>query len=176
MQENQTFEAILERLLDGGRAAFPELDTREGSLIHSAFGPAAAELSRLYTALNFALEMSYADTASRDYLIRRAAERGMAPRPATKAVIEAAVEPANVQILQGARFHAGAVVYVMRGRSAANRPLLEAETAGTVGNLSGGRLMPVDLVSGLQTASIHALAVPGSDEEATEAFRARYMG
>lgn len=175
MQENKTFEAILEHLLDGARAAFPELDTREGSLIHSALAPAALEVSRLHTALAFALEMSYADTASRAYLIRRAAERAIAPHPATAAVIEAEFEPENTQVHMGRRFRVNSVVYIMSGRNEAGRPLFTAESPGTVGNLTGGRLVPVEFVTGLRSASIRALVVPGRDEEDTETFRARYL-
>jgi len=175
MQEDQTFEAILQRLLEGARGQFAELDTREGSLIYSALAPAAVELSRLYTALQFALEMSYADTASREYLIRRAAERGIRPISATYAVIEAVFEPADVRVQAGARFRAGAMVYAVSGMSAEGFVLLTAENAGVQGNLSGGRLVPVDFVEGLRAASIRALHVPGRNVEDTELFRERYM-
>jgi len=173
--EDKTFEDILERLLTGAREQFPELDTREGSLIYSALGPAAAELERIYAALHFALEMSYADTASREFLVRRAAERGIRPLEATAAVVEAVFEPEDLQIAHGTRFRAGAVVYAISGYSVEGRPLLTAESLGRVGNLSGGRLVPLDLVEGLQAAEIRALAVPGRDEEATEMLRQRYM-
>ena len=171
----ETFDLILDRLLDGAREQFPELDTREGSLIYSALAPAAVELSRLYAALQFALEMSYADTASRDYLIRRAAERGIRPFPATAAVIEAVFEPEDIVVPLGTRFRANAMIYTMSGRSAEGNPLLMAQSAGAEGNASGGRLVPVDLVEGLRAASIGALAVPGRDVEDTEVFRARYI-
>jgi len=175
LQQDTTFEAILERLIDGARERFPELDTREGSLIYSALAPAALELSRLYAALQFALEMSYADTASREFLIRRAAERGIQPLAATSAVIEVAFEPPDVQVPDGARFRAGAVVFVMDGQNAEGRPTLTAESAGAAGNMSGGRLVPIDFVEGLGAAYIRTLTVPGQDEEDTEALRQRYM-
>ena len=173
--ENWNVDALLERLLDGARAQFPELDTREGSLIYSALAPAAVELSKLYTALHVALEMSFADTAGREYLVRRAKERSMAPFAATAAVVEAVVEPAGLVIPTGTRFRSGAVVFVVSGRSAEGRPLLTAESAGAEGNLTGGRLVPVEVVDGLREASIWALVVPGQDEEGTEAFRRRYI-
>ena len=175
LQQDTTFEAILERLIDGAREQFPELDTREGSLIYSALAPAALEMSRLYASLQFALEMSYADTASREFLIRRAAERGIQPFAATSAVIEAVFEPPEVQVPDGTRFRAGAVVFVVDGQNAEGRPSLTAESAGVVGNMSGGRLVPIDFVEGLGSAHIRALTVPGQDEEGTEALRQRYM-
>ncbi|MCL2843600.1 MAG: baseplate J/gp47 family protein [Oscillospiraceae bacterium] len=168
-------DVLLERLLDGARAQFPELDTREGSLIYSALAPAAVELSKLYTALHVALEMSFADTAGREYLVRRASERSMAPFAATAAVVEAVVEPPGLVISVGTRFRSGAVVFAVSGRNADGRPLLTAEIPGVEGNLTGGRLVPVEVVDGLREASIRALIVPGQDEESTEAFRKRYM-
>ena len=174
--KDTSFEIILERLLEGARAEFPELDTREGSLIFTALAPAALEMERLYAALNFALEMSYADTASREFLIRRANERGMAPIGASYAVIEAEMEPREVlPIPLGTRFRAGAVVYAVTGMSGEGYPLLTAETAGRIGNQARGSLVPISFVEGLQSARIRALAVPGRDEEETEAFRRRYM-
>jgi len=176
MQDDRRFEVILERLLGGAREQFPELDTREGALIYSALAPAAVELSRLYTALEFALEMSYADTASREYLVRRASERGISPLEATPAVIEATVLPEGVQIPLGSRFRAGGMVYALSAWSVEGTPLLTAESPGALGNLSGGSLVPVDVIEELRGASIRALAVPGQDVEETEAFRRRYMG
>ena len=173
--EDRTFEEILERLLEGARGAFPELDTREGSLIYSALAPAAMELNNLYLALDVVLEMSYADTASRDFLIRRSLERGISPHGATYAVIEAEVNPEDVQIPLGTRFRGGAVVYASSGVSGGGYLLLTAETAGRVGNISGGQLQPVRFVEGLQTIRVRALVVPGQDEEGTESLRQRYM-
>ncbi|MCL2568600.1 MAG: baseplate J/gp47 family protein [Oscillospiraceae bacterium] len=175
VQEERSFEGILKRLLEEARGQFPELDTREGSLIYSALAPAAVELERLYVALQVSLEMSYADTASREYLIRRAMERGIRPLEASSAVIEAAMEPEDVPLGLGTRFRAGTVIYAVSGWSGDDSPLLTAESAGAIGNQSGGRLTPVDLVEGLRSASIRALAVPGRDVEETEAFRRRYL-
>ena len=173
--KDRTFERILERLLEGARAGFPELDSREGSLIFSALAPAAVELTKLYLALDVVLEMSYADTASRDFLIRRSLERGIRPHQATFAVIEAEVFPEGAVIPLGTRFRGGAVVYAATGVGAEGHPLLTAETAGSIGNISGGRLTPVSFVEGVQTITVRALIVPGRDEESTESLRQRYM-
>ena len=58
------------------------LDTREGSLVWLGSAPAAVELQNLYIALQSVLDNTFADTASRDYLILRAKERGISPLPA----------------------------------------------------------------------------------------------
>jgi len=173
--EDINFEAILERLLEEARKDFPELDTREGSLIYSALAPAAIELSRVHEALHFALEMSFGDTAAREFLIRRAAEHGIHLIPATPAQIEAEVEPRELKLPPGRRFRAGNAVYEVTGVSAEGYPLLTAETIGTVGNQSGGRLIPIDFIEGLRSANIRALILPGRDEESTESLRQRYI-
>ena len=173
--EDTNFEAILERLLEEARKDFPELDTREGSLIYSALAPAAIEINRVHEALNFALEMSFADTAAREFLIRRAAEHGIHLIPGTPAQIEAEVEPEDLSLPLGRRFRAGSVVYEVTGVSAEGYPVLTAETIGTIGNQSGGRLIPIDFIAGLRSANIRALILPGRDEESTESLRQRYM-
>lgn len=173
--EETSFERILERLLEEARADFPELDTREGSLIYSALAPAALELNRVHTALTFALEMSFADTAGREFLIRRAAEHGIGPIPASAAQIEARVDPEDLTLSLGARFRGGSVVYQVTGTSPDGNPILTAEQTGAIGNQSGGRLIPIDLINGLRSAEIRALILPGRDEENTESLRERYM-
>jgi len=175
MFEENTFESILDTMLAGAAAKFPELDTREGSLIYSALAPAAVEFTKLYLALHTVLEMSFADTASREFLIRRSAERGIFPLEATHAVIEAVFTPGDVHVPLGVRFRSGAVVYAVSGVSGAGYPLLTAETAGRVGNLSGGNLIPIRAVEGLRTAVVRALVVPGQDIENTENLRQRYL-
>lgn len=81
MYEAQTYEAILARMLQKALSINSNLDTREGSLVWYGDAPAAVELQNLYIALETVLNETFADTASRPYLILRAAERG--PFPAT---------------------------------------------------------------------------------------------
>lgn len=85
MFENITYEMLLDRMLD----RVPNtIDKREGSIIYDALAPAAVELQQMYIELDVILNETFADTASRTYLIRRAAERGIAPNAATKAVLK----------------------------------------------------------------------------------------
>lgn len=174
MFENRSFEEILEEILNRAAAQFPQLDTREGSLIYSALAPAAAELHQLYSALHYALEMSYADTATREFLVRRAAERGMEPRPATHAVLEAVTTP-PVSVAMGTRFRVGDVIFAVTGSPLRGVYHLTAETAGIVGNVTGGALVPIAFVPGLQGIELRGLFAPARDEEDTESFRQRVM-
>jgi uncharacterized phage protein gp47/JayE len=159
-----TFEEILERMLE----RVPEdIDKREGSIIYDALAPCAAELARMYVELEQALNESFADTASREYLVRRAAERGLAPYPATKAVLSARFTGAAVPV--GARFSLDGLNYAVTAQN-----VVTCETAGTEGNKHFGVMLPIDFVDGLEYAEITALLVPGDDDEETEHFRKRY--
>lgn len=80
MYESQTFEVILERMLD----RVPDtLDKREGSIIYNALAPAAWELSEIYIQLDVNNNLSFADTATDEFLTRIAAEQGINRRAAT---------------------------------------------------------------------------------------------
>ena len=43
MYESMTYEVILQRMLERVREKYPDLDTREGSVIYDALAPAAVE-------------------------------------------------------------------------------------------------------------------------------------
>ncbi len=75
-----TYEEILQRMLD---RVPNNIDKREGSIIYNALAPAAVELAQMYIEAERILNEGFADTASREYLIKRAAERGITPYPAT---------------------------------------------------------------------------------------------
>lgn len=69
MYEDKTYEAILQEKL--ARVA-SSLDKREGSIIFDALAPNSLESAMIYVALDTVLNETFADTASRDYLIMRA--------------------------------------------------------------------------------------------------------
>lgn len=80
MYENITYEELVKRMMDRALASNKNLDSREGSILWLAEAPAAVELQNLYIALDNVLKETFADTASRDYLILRARERGLTDR------------------------------------------------------------------------------------------------
>ncbi len=85
MYEYMTFEVILQRMLD----KVPNtVDKREGSVIYDALAPAALELALAYIEADVILNETFADTASRQYLTKRAAERGIIPEAAIKAILK----------------------------------------------------------------------------------------
>lgn len=169
MFEDRTYESILQQMLDGVTAP---VDKREGSIIWDALAPAAAELQLMYIALDVILRETFADTASREYLIKRAAERGLSPHEATYAILRGRF---NTGVPIGARFSLELLNYIVIERMEDGDYRLQCETAGAEGNRYLGTLIPIEYISGLQSAELVEVLIPGEDEEGTEALRQRYF-
>lgn len=108
MYEEVTYESILERMLE----KVPDnMDKREGSIIYDALAPAAVELQLMYIELDVILKETFADTASRDYLLRRAEERGITPKAATKAILKGVFTPLDIELSEGERFSCDSLNY-----------------------------------------------------------------
>lgn len=175
MYEGITYELLLERMLKKALETNGKLDTREGSLIWLGQAPAAVELQNLYIALDTILNETFADTASRDYLILRAAERGLSPRKATPAILEMTITPATLPLMMGERFSIGELNYFVSKELGGGKYEITCEEAGEAGNDYTGTMIPIEYVEGLETCTVTALLVPGEDEEDTEVFRKRYF-
>lgn len=172
MFENNTYQVILERML----ARIPNtFDKREGSMIYDALAPAAAELTMAYIGLEAVFREMFADTASRDCLTRRAAERGITSYPATHAILRGVFTPASVSIPTGARFHCNDLVYCATEKIADGEYRMECEELGEAGNQLMGIMIPIDYIKGLETAELTEILIPGEDEEETEHLRKRYF-
>jgi uncharacterized phage protein gp47/JayE len=172
--EHQTYEAILQRMLDRVPA---DIDKRPGSVIYDALAPAAAELAQLYAELDINYNLSFADTATGEYLTRRAAEFGIQRKPATRARREGRFYGASdvpLDILLGSRFSIEGINYAAVSKISTGIYNLECETAGTIGNQHFGALLPITFVPGLSRAELGAVLVPGEDEEDDETLRQRY--
>lgn len=171
MYENTTYETIRDRML----ARVPDrFDKREGSVIWDTHSPAAIELQILYLELDNILKEAYGDSASREYLILRCRERGIAPRQATHAVLKGVFVPADIEV-SGQRFNIGDRNYVVTERIADGEYRVRCESPGRVGNQYLGSMIPVEYIQGLQTAELTELLIPGEDEEETEELRSRYF-
>lgn len=171
MYENMTYEDILQRMLD----RVPNtVDKREGSIIYDALAPAAVELQNMYIELDTVMNESFADTASREYLIKRASEKGMTPEPATNAVLKGVFTPANVDVL-GKRFNIDELNYVAIEKITDGEYKMQCETVGVDGNANFGQMIPIEYIEGLETAELTEILIPGEDEEDTEIFRKRYL-
>lgn len=171
MYKEQIQDVILERMLERVGAKF---DKREGSIIWDALAPAAVEFQNFFYSLAAVLDEVFADTATRKYLIKRAAERGIKPYPASYAIVKGEFTPANVDVL-GKRFSHEDLNYIVTEKISDGIYKLQCETVGAEPNGQTGRLIPIDYVTGLETANIIELLIPGEDEEDTEALRNRYF-
>lgn len=172
MYDTETFEVILRRMLARVAAKF---DKREGAIIYDATAPAAVEFQNLYIALENVLSEVFADTASREYLIRHCAERGISPKPASYAIVKGKFTPASLEIPIGSRYSHDDLNYVVTEKIEDGLYYLQCETMGSEANGVTGQLIPIDYINGLQTAEIVDVSIPGEDEEETETLRARYF-
>lgn len=171
MYESVTQGDILQRMLAMVNVKF---DKREGSIIFDALAPASVELQNAYIALDSVLNESFADTASREYLIRRCAERGIKPKDASNAKVKGQFTPSHINVL-GKRFSHEDFNYVVTEKISDDLYYMQCETLGADANGVTGQLIPIDYVDGLQTAHIVEVSIPGEDAEDTESLRARYF-
>lgn len=178
MFEEYTFEQIMNNMM----TRVPNtIDKRQGSVIYNALAPAAVELQNMYINLDVILNEGFANTASREFLIKRAAERGLAPYEATKATVKAQVVPVTAVLPVGSRFSLDDLNYIVTGQyynsdiPIQGEYILECETAGAAANYNLGDLTPIDYIEGLQRAEIIEILTPGEDEEGTDEFRQRYF-
>lgn len=171
MYENITYESILQRMLD----RIPNtLDKREGSIIYDALAPAAMELKLAYIEFDQILNESFADTASRDFLIRRCAERGIIPKAATNAILQGEFTPTNIDVI-GQRFNLNKLNYIVTSKIDDGKYQVKCETVGTEGNQYLGAIIPIDYIDGLETAELTDVLIPGEDDESTESLRNKYF-
>ena len=170
MYEDITYDILLNRMLARVDDTY---DKREGSIIYNALAPAAVELQNMYIELDVILDESFADTASRTYLIRRAAERGLIPESATYAVLKGVF---NKAVTIGDRFSLETLNYTVTELidNTAHTYKLTCETVGISGNENLGTLVPINYIAGLTSAELTEVLTPGEDAEETEIFRARY--
>ncbi|BBI32054.1 baseplate J/gp47 family protein [Cohnella abietis] len=175
MYEAQTYEEILERMLD----RIPgDIDKREGSIIFDALAPAAAEISQMYAQLEMNYNLSFADTASGDFLSKRTAEFGVNRKAAANALRQGLFfnnsdQPFDVPI--GSRYSIGGINYMVVSRLFIGKFELESEEEGNVGNQQFGTLLPIDYVNGLVRAELTDIIVPGAEAESDESLRTRFL-
>lgn len=171
MYENMTADYIEKRMLDRISA---DLDKREGSIVYDATAPASIEFAEAYIMARVILKQTFATTADRAFLLLRAAEYNVYPYEATYAQVKAQF---NQAVSLGTRFNQGSLNFTVTALLADTDHTykLQCETAGIIGNSCLGSILPIETISGLTSAAITSVLVPGEDEEDTETFRARYI-
>ncbi len=169
MYESIKYEDILGRMLSQVPS---NMDKREGSIIYDALAPCAIEMMLMYIELDTVLKETFGDTASREYLIRRALERGIEPSEATFAVLKGEF---NMEVPIGSRFICDKIYYYVSEKIEGFSYKVVCETSGRVGNSNFGAMTPVGNINGLEKAELTELLIPGEDEEDTENLRERYL-
>ena len=172
MYEDQTYEEILRRTLE--RVA-TDVDKREGSVIMNAVAPVSAEHANIYILLDSIVRNGYADTAIREYLVRRCKERGIFPYEATKAILKGKF---NVEIPIGSRFSLNELNYkaiaFIENVDGFFYYQMECESTGTEGNKYFGKLSSIEYIDKDLEGNLVELLIPAEDEEDTEELRKRY--
>lgn len=169
MYEEQTFDVILSRMLN---RISNDIDKREGSIIYDSLAPIAAEIAQMYADLDAFINLTFARSSSGEFLSYRTAESGIQRRPATPAARKGVFD-STVPI--DSRFRGGDVVYVVREQLSGNEYRLEAEIPGTIGNEYFGELLPLEYISGLTSAVLADVLIPGEDEESDATLYQRYL-
>ena len=169
MYEDKTYETLLQEKL---AQVASTLDKREGSIIFDAIAPNSLESAMIYVALDTILNETFADTASRDYLVLRCAERGIVPYAATHAI---GIGEFNIAVPIGSRFSCDKYDWVVTEEIQSNKYYMTCETPGADPNGYTGALIPMDYIEGLATATLNEISIPGEDEEETETLRLRYL-
>lgn len=169
MFEDKTFEKLLEKKLN---SISSEIDKREGSIVYDATAGNSLETAQMYVALQEFYKETFGHTASREGLLLRAMERGIYPKPASAGVFKGVF---NINIPIGSRFSLDQYNYVAIKKIRDYEYELECETVGSNPNGNTGTLIPIEYISGLTSAEITEMLIPGEDEENTESIRTRYL-
>ncbi|GAB6927043.1 baseplate J/gp47 family protein [Paenibacillus sp. JCM 10914] len=175
MVEEQTYEAILERMLD----RIPDgMDKREGSIIYDALAPAAAELAQIYVELQLNANQRFPDTASGEYLDRAIAWADVKRKQASKAQLRGVFYNASNELMDvpiGSRFSLGELNYVATDRLTLGNFRVDCEMAGAEGNRYFGPLLPINYIPGLGRGELTELLTPGEDTEEDPVLYERYQ-
>ncbi len=156
------------------------IDTREGSMVQTAVGPAAWYLEGVYMLLAKMQDNAYAETAVGESLDRIVRERGLTRKLATPSVRKGTF---NTPILSDSQFKTingpDSVIFVSgKLLSDTDGTYVYAMTCaanGVIGNSYVGSLLPVTAIAGLTSALLGDIITAGTEDETNEALRIRYF-
>lgn len=179
MYEDQTYDAIMERLL----ASIPDnMDKREGSFVWDALSPAALELAQAYQQLDLVLQFGFAQTTYGPYLDYRGQEHGVARLPATKATGQVTItgqdavevpEGTLFSTQSGVQFETVASVIIADGTATVN---IEAVEAGKDGNVLAGTIIVIPVnIPGVTGVTNENQTAGGTEAESDTAFLDRIL-
>ena len=149
-----------------------DLDKREGGVVYNMLAPAALAISNLYISLDMVIDETFADTASYEYLIKRASEHGITPYEATKRTMLIAVSPDTGVVPVGAKFSFGGFTFTVIESD--TFCTVECDTPGSEPNSANGNGICLSDIPGITRVTTVRNLMPGEDEESEEDFRKRF--
>lgn len=179
--ENMSYEVILRRMLDRVTEKYPNLDTREGSVIFNALAPAALELAIAYVEIDNVLSESFVATATRQYLYLACEQMGMNIDVFNANAGEFKGE-FNVEVPIGSRWNCDLYNYTITSLLEHNTSTgyyeyrMQCETVGSAPNDVRGSLGAItDLPSTLTHAELTDCLVEGENEYTDEEIKEAYF-
>ena len=183
--DEQDYEYILSSYLGNVR---DDVDKREGSIIWDSGAPCCIEISKAYLYLQAMILNVFAASAGSPYLEWRCEEQGIERDPATYAkrkgvftngaggpfAITIGTEFSTVSETNLVNFKV-TEVFTQNGQTVPGSYILECTQAGKIGNEYFGEIIPVLNLTGLATATLTDILVPGEDEQDLEDLRAEYF-
>lgn len=168
MFEKYTYNYLMENALNN---APEEIDTRPGSIYYDAVSGVMLEIARMYSDLDVVLNLSSVDSAVGEYLDRKTSEYGITRREASCARYK--ITFVGTTPKTRTRFFAGSLYFILEDSNGVLN--IKCETPGTIANniLPGTAAVPVNTISGLESATIGEIYEQGLDVETDDALRAR---
>lgn len=179
--EGLTYEYLLNEMLTRVSEKYPNLDTREGSVLFNALAPTAVETAISYLDLNDILSQSFILTARRKYLLMACVQMGMdiSNFNAHAGTFKAEF---NVLVPQGSRWNCDIYNFTVEEFIGLNTDTgyyeytMSCDTTGTSANSVTGELSPIDYMT---TDIIHAklteCLIEGENEATDDEIRAEYI-
>lgn len=178
LYDNMTYEFILDRMMERVIAKYPNLDTREGSILYNAIAPAAMELAIMYVELDNAISESFVDTATREYMLMHCKQMGMdiSMFDATKGVHKALF---NVKVTIGSRWNCDLYNYVVNEyigvEDGYHAYRMTCETEGSAPNNNRGTLTIIDNPpDGLTYSELVECLIEGENETPDDDIKTTY--
>ena len=177
--ETQTYENILNRMMNRVRAQYPNLDDREGSILFNALAPAALELAVMYTELDIVLGESFPDTASRHYLLVACEQVGI-DISQFDAYAGTFKGEFNAEVSIGSRWNCDLYNYVIEEYLGQEGDYhyysMKCETVGVAPNEQTGSLLPItEAPIDLTHARLVECLIEGEDEVEDDDVRKVYF-
>lgn len=181
--ENMTYEYLFERMKERVTDKYPNLDSRESSMIYNALSSEAMELAIAYTELDNVRNETFIQTASRDGKIKRCEEQNIDVSifDSTYGTFEGKFDG---EITIGSRWNLDLYNYtVTEFRNSAVESettyyyyAMECETAGSAANSVRGMLVPItDAPAGVTYSELTNVLIPGRDEFTDEEIEEYYI-